>query len=609
MGRKEKKQEKLTNYDTIKAAIHLFDRHHLFGKIYRMRIMLEGGNKNKQHACLVGSDGRILLNPKYRYFLTEQEWFYIIVHQYLHLAFGHFDAEKMPDSYQLAGKRKGVFQERIWALACHLYNMKFLSDMKLGKCPFYTEGFEVKNQDENEIYESLLEKDWSELQCRQAEEIHRLLSMEGLRIPLIHKNGNPIAEEFAAKLAYAAKSVLTDVNKSEHIECSHKVKEAAEWFMSHYPLLGGLAAGFCIREDYEACQKMEIQTAAVDVEKAILYINPTANLTEKELRFVLAHEFLHAGLMHHERCQGRNFYLWNIACDYVINGWLYELQIGDMPIGILYDENYRGLSAEAIYDLLLQDIRKAMKLMTLRGYGKGDIIHVNSSGKKDHPTEQEEFYKNALKQGLIYHENQNRGYLPEGLIQEIRALGMPPIPWEVELARWFEYYFPLEEKRYSYARPSRRQSSSPEIPRPRLTVVEKRENRKTFGVIIDTSGSMSEKLLAMALGTIASYANSREVEMVRVVFCDARAYDAGYLSVGELAGRVEIKGRGGTVLQPGIDCLEKAKDFPKDGPILIITDGVIENHLNIKREHAYLLPKGSRLPFAGKGKIFYMSDK
>ena len=69
-----------------------------------------------------------------------------------------------------------------------------------------------------------------------------------------------------------------------------------------------------------------------------------------------------------------------------------------------------------------------------------------------------------------------------------------------------------------------------------------------------------------------------------------------------------VKGRGGTALQPGINTLESAKDFPKDGPILIITDGEIEDHLNIKHEHAYLLPQGKHLPFRAKGPIFYFEE-
>ena len=87
--------------------------------------------------------------------------------------------------------------------------------------------------------------------------------------------------------------------------------------------------------------------------------------------------------------------------------------------------------------------------------------------------------------------------------------------------------------------------------------------------------------------------------------CDAAAYDAGYLSSAEIADRVQVKGRGGTRLQPAVDLLEHADDFPKDGPILIITDGQIENRLIIRRKHAYLLPRGKRLPFQTKAEIFY----
>ena len=75
----------------------------------------------------------------------------------------------------------------------------------------------------------------------------------------------------------------------------------------------------------------------------------------------------------------------------------------------------------------------------------------------------------------------------------------------------------------------------------------------------------------------------------------------------DIAGRVEVKGRGGTILQPGVDLLEKAKDFPKDGPILIITDGMIERTLKVRRMHAYLMQEGRKLPFENKGQSFFMN--
>jgi predicted metal-dependent peptidase len=173
----------------------------------------------------------------------------------------------------------------------------------------------------------------------------------------------------------------------------------------------------------------------------------------------------------------------------------------------------------------------------------------------------------------------------------------------VELARWFDDFFAPLEKRRSYARLSRRQSATPDIPLPGWRSLRKR----TFGVVLDTSGSMERALLATALGAIASYSLARDVPAARVVFCDAAAYDQGYMPPTDIAGEVKVKGRGGTVLQPGIDLLERAEDFPKDAPLLIITDAYCEDRLLLHgREHAFLIPQGARLPFAPKGKVFRM---
>ncbi|MFE0134530.1 hypothetical protein ACFWY6_23655, partial [Streptomyces sp. NPDC059037] len=83
----------------------------------------------------------------------------------------------------------------------------------------------------------------------------------------------------------------------------------------------------------------------------------------------------------------------------------------------------------------------------------------------------------------------------------------------------------------------------------------------------------------------------------------APPHDAGYLPVTEIAGRVRVRGRGGTVLQPGIDLLQRAEDFPAAAPVLVITDGECDV-LRVRREHAYLLPSGGRLPFTARGPVF-----
>lgn len=563
---------------------------------------------------------QIVLNKDY--LLKPEEWVFTIAHCELHLAFGHFDAEKMPGYEEIlpdnSRQWKVVCDFRLWNMACDIYIAKFLADAKIGESPCYPlEMYAGPTKDEISIYNYLLNhREACDKFYFGTASLHKA-DMINLNKPLRYSaenrfpyQNNIFAAKFANALAYNVSQIVSDAGGYDFKEKQKQTdsQKAANWFVNSYPLLGGLASAFKIIEDYKYCCRAEIQIAAIDVTRAEIYVNPAAGLKSDELKFVLAHEFLHAGLQHHERRQGRDAYLWNVACDYVINGWLKDMQVGQMPQDILYDETLKNQSAEEIYDRIINDFKKFAKLETLRGYRKGDIISEEPKHFKNHnQTSLDEFYKSALQNGLEYHSEGGRGFIPAGLIEEIRALAMPPIAWDVELGKWFDIYFKPRETKRTYARPSRRQGSTPDIPRPRYIPAEISDAR-TFGVVVDTSGSMSTRLIGYALGAIASYSAAKDVSHARVVFCDADAYDAGYLSPEDIAGRVKVKGRGGTILQPGIDLLINAKDFPKDAPILIITDGWIESDLKVRREHAFLIPRGRHLPFRALGKVFYFSE-
>ena len=76
------------------------------------------------------------------------------------------------------------------------------------------------------------------------------------------------------------------------------------------------------------------------------------------------------------------------------------------------------------------------------------------------------------------------------------------------------------------------------------------------------------------------------------------------MSPEDIAGLVKVRGRGGTRLQPGIDLLDSDEKFPKDAPLLIITDSGCDR-LNLRgRNHAYLIPWGYQLPFPPRGPVF-----
>src|SRR5690606_35132013 len=96
-------------------------------------------------------------------------------------------------------------------------------------------------------------------------------------------------------------------------------ERALDWFISSYPLLGGIAAGMELVADADLARAHGIAIAAVDASAGEIYINPFAPHTDEEWRFILAHEMLHAALRHGDRRGPRDPYLFNVAADYVIN--------------------------------------------------------------------------------------------------------------------------------------------------------------------------------------------------------------------------------------------------------------------------------------------------
>ncbi|MCQ6557417.1 vWA domain-containing protein [Paenibacillus mendelii] len=405
--------------------------------------------------AVVTRNGSIHVHPKRR--AEVEEWVYVLAHCLLHLGFGHFQDKE---------------NHVLWNIACDVYNSKFLYDMKLGKRP-QSLGFRVEMSvtSEQRMYEQFLE--------HGVPEELKYHGTAGEKMPdmIFHSDDRHHFREVDWQGCFA-KGLSMAVTKAVSVAAGYDIsllgsekqltaaQKARSWFIDHYPLLGALASGFTIIEDAAICYRLDISIAAIDILEKEIYLNPSAGLSEEECKFVIAHELLHAGLRHHERCQGRDHHLWNVACDYVINHWLVEMRIGDFPVvGILLDDTMKGLSAESIYDRIVTDIRTYRKLTTLRGVGGADMLDKGKAGFWDprEGTGIDDFCRNALQQGLIYHQESGRGLIPAGLVEEIKALGQPAIKWDIELAKWFDHYFSPLEKVRTYARGSRRQSSTPDI--------------------------------------------------------------------------------------------------------------------------------------------------
>ncbi|MFF3008151.1 hypothetical protein ACFVTF_35740 [Kitasatospora sp. NPDC057940] len=546
--------------------------------------------------AVVDSDGTVHVNPRRR--AEPEEWAWVLAHCLLHLGFGHVPAARgvrvQPDAFEEAAR-------------CAVVN-RFLATFPVGRPPVALPQ-EYPGGDEEELAAR-----WRRDGLPPAVTAGTAGAADHDQLLVEWQDHGHTPQDwsmaFAAALTRTMSAAMDRAGGRFDQETGERLPErpwtrALGWFVSSYPLLGGIAAGLTVVADAELARAHGITIAAVNAEAGEVYINPLRQQTDEEWRFILGHEMLHAALRHGERRGGRDPFLFNVAADYVINGWLLEMGVGDMPEGLLHDPQLKGLSAEEVYDRIVRDERRIRRLATLAGKNRPDILGAPlDRGPRDY-VDLDDFYRRGLQQGFELHRRE-RGLLPAGLVEEIRALAHPPLPWDARLARWFDEFVPRPEPVRSYSRPARRQSATPDIPRAGRYHPPEEVPRCTFGVVLDTSGSMNRVLLGKALGAIASYAAARDVPAARVVHCDAAPHDAGYVPVGEIAGRVRVRGRGGTELQPGVDLLERAEDFPRGAPVLVITDGACDV-LRVRREHAFLVPRGAGLPFTPRGPVFRMS--
>ena len=598
MARKQKETKKETRLERtrrhIEGAQRRLQRSLLQPLLSHVTIAeCDGKDENKDPllACVDPEQGVAWLNPHRRQELGEPEWTFVLAHQLLHLGLNHAVRREKRDPF-------------IWNLACDIAANHLLLSFKIGTVPLdlaSDTGF--AGMREEDIYEQL---------CLDRRLLASLLTCAGpgrqdiVRRPAVAvaSRCNPRRTDYENLLAEGirravekavedAAETFGDAEVERRARAWAPAERARRWVLSEFPLLGALALELRVIADASLCERMDIPVAAVSGYLGEMYLHPGINLTHEELIFVYVHELLHVALLHHTRCRGRDPWIWNLACDFVINGWLIEMGVGRMPaIGGLYDPRLQNKSAEEVYDLLISDGRRCKGLRGFRG-GLGDVL-LDTPGRRLYRGDVstlDDVWRHCLGTGLscVTH---GRGVVPAGLLEEIRSLFTAPVPWDVELAHWMEAHVPVvREKLRTYARASRRQSSTPDIPRPARWVPQAWKDASTFGVLLDTSGSMDRQLLGRALGAIASYAEAHDVPAVRLVLCDAAPYDRGIVTPTDLRGIFPIIGRGGTILQSAVSHLLRQTDFPSAAPVMILTDGWCEEEILCSRPHCFVLPR------------------
>lgn len=125
MGKKKTKNQSTgkrnVRLEQLEEGIALCTANPLFGRMGGYIRIRDSHTLGKNNAAIVTKQGEILVNQDVS--LSSRQWSYVIAHCKLHLAFGHFDKEKMPENCE----------KLLWNFACDIFVAKFLADIKFGR--------------------------------------------------------------------------------------------------------------------------------------------------------------------------------------------------------------------------------------------------------------------------------------------------------------------------------------------------------------------------------------------------------------------------------------------------------------------------------------------
>jgi len=310
----------------------------------------------------------------------------------------------------------------------------------------------------------------------------------------------------------------------------------------------------------------------------------TAGWTAAQLGSVLIHHVCHLLRTHGERAQGAGVRPdeaadWIRAADAEINDDLVPAGL-DLPGRPVLPRDLGaddGLLAEQYFDAIR---RRAAADPRWGGGGAdnqarsgpwldcgsgADGIPRPGQGTGGLPRWQAELLQRQVAQDVMAHAKLP-GTVPAGLLRWAEEVLTPKVNWRAVLAA--ELRRAVAEVSgavdYSYRRPSRRSAVAGPVVLPAL-----RRPVPEVAVVCDTSGSMTEDLLAMVLAEVEGLLRALGLaRQVRVLACDAAVAPVQRVSS---ARQVELIGGGGTDMGAGIGAAAALR--PRPAVTVVLTDG------------------------------------
>ena len=197
--------------------------------------------------------------------------------------------------------------------------------------------------------------------------------------------------------------------------------------------------------------------------------------------------------------------------------------------------------------------------------GGPDPSPGDGDGPEGLPGWQRDLLRRQIAAEILRH-GREAGTAPAGLERWARQLLSPVVNWRTLLAA--ELRRAVADRAgaadYSYRRPSRRAAAAGDVVLPAL-----RRPIPDVAVVCDTSGSMTEDLLAMVLAEVEGLLRSLGViRQLRVLACDTAVGPAQRVSS---ARQVELVGGGGTDMGAGISAAAALR--PRPSITVVLTDG------------------------------------
>jgi len=315
-----------------------------------------------------------------------------------------------------------------------------------------------------------------------------------------------------------------------------------------------------------------------------------ANMTNKEIEFVIAHEILHCVYDHMTRRDSRNPMLYNIAADYIVNNLLVRDRIGEKPkiVDCFQDFKYEEYSSEEIYEELFKEAEERGKeyleqlgelldehLDPESGEGEADgdageekDSKGNAVSKKKPKYSKEEVkkIKDEIKESMINSaQSAGAGNVPAGVQRMIKELTEPKMNWRQILRQQIQSTIKDD---YTFARPSRKGWQSGAI-LPGMNFAETID----LCICLDMSGSIGDAQGRDFLSEVKGIMEEYKDYKIKLWCFDTAVYNEDDFSADD--GRdlldYEIMGGGGTDFMVNWEYMKENDITPKK--FIMFTDG------------------------------------